>query len=299
MPAVLTALSVVECDPGTELVLTGTSFIAGAVVAFAATVGTLSATATPLSIAATSIRVVVPDVLLGDEGTVQVTVTNPSQAASNALVLDLNAWPPVEAVYPLCSLRQLKESLAIEDADKYSDTRLRRAIRAASAAIAGWCGRDFKPTTHTGVLYDGDGTQVLYLRDTPVTSVSAVTIDGAAVSLAELKVYEDRIAFELDTEFSAEAYSIRLRGEGRVFPAGRQNVAVTSVAGYVKVPADLSEGAVAQAIYLLNTLPKAGVLNEGQVQVGVQTAWSQAELCAAARRLCNVYRKGKAAVQAV
>lgn len=291
MVATLTALNPGTIHPTGELVLTGTDFAAGAIVVYAA--GVFAAVdAAPSVISPTEIRSIVPDLRQGNAGVAEVTVQNPSEAESNALTFMLNPWPPVETVYPLCTLSQYKTSIGVSPTETLDDNKLRELILHASTQVCEVIPDLSFTVSEATELYNGDGTNILRLNRRPVVSVSALTIDSQAVAPSELKVYKEFVAFEE----ASDDYNPRLRSTGRKFPAGRQNISVTYLAGYAKVPADLNRACIAQVSFLINTLTKQGVLNEGNNQVGVQTAYAQQPLCAEAKRAINRRRKGEVAV---
>jgi hypothetical protein len=128
----------------------------------------------------------------------------------------------------------------ITAADVTDPRLLRRAdlaslISAASLMALHRTNRNGFLSETTTELYDGNNAPRVWLRRTPVTAVTAVTVNGFAVD----NTYGDGWTFRPDTG------ELR-RGTGQVdqrfawwFPKGLQNVEVTYTAGYSSVPADV------------------------------------------------------------
>jgi hypothetical protein len=193
---------------------------------------------------------------------------------------------PVDAIYPLVGLNAVRAELGLEPTERDLDFTLRRLIVTASAQMAGLITLDIRPVTITGELYDGDGTAFLELRRQPAVSVSVVTIDGLATDISALRVYPDHIAFDDEGEWNA-----RLRSNCMRFGWGRQNVAVTYIAGFTNVPSDLSVACVHQVIFLKNTLKAQGIISDQNQVVSATTQYSQLPVAPYVQQVCNRYRK--------
>ena len=291
MPATLTALNPsTGVSPRDQIVVTGTGFVLGATVVY--TAGALTLTdAAPSVVSGGEIRSVVPDVLQGEAGTATVTVVQAS-VASNGLALGLIAWPDIAEIYPLASIAKLKTLMGVTRSDTKEDAKYAAAIAGASAAMVMHLRQDFRVHTFTDELYDGTGEPVLYVRRRPLIAITGLKIDGAVVDTGELKVYEDYIAFEDGGDYNA-----RLRSSVRIFPQGRLNIALSGSDGYSKVPAAVGHGCLMQAMFLLNTAQKQGLLSQTFADKGgLQQMWSQQELCAAAKAAVSEYSPVKMAV---
>jgi hypothetical protein len=136
----------------------------------------------------------------------------------------------------LISLADVKVYLG-GDLQSNDDVVLSRLIAAASAFFVAACSRTILQQSFTET-YDGKGNGRLYLRQTPVVSVAALTIDSAAVPQA----------------ISPGQPGWRLNGNvillfGHWFNRSLANVAVTYTAGYATPPADIVE-AVAELVGL-------------------------------------------------
>lgn len=146
----------------------------------------------------------------------------------------------------LCTLDQVKLALGIDNTD--SDVWLQQLIDAASAFASTYCGRTFEEADYDEI-YDGPGGRTLLLRQTPVTAVSSVNIDGISVPISP------------DTRTPGYTFtdiSVVLRGYGYLFCQDLQNVAVSYTAGYVTIPADLSEATVAMVVDKYRKYPRIG-----------------------------------------
>jgi len=289
MPATLTDLNPTTAAAGELLTLVGSGFAAGARVIYAGQVITVS-DVTPTVVSESEIRSIVPDILRDVAGDYQVSVANVAEDPSNALALELYALPPVETVYPLCTLAALKLALGVAPTETADDAKYQELINIASTAISGYCGRQFRLLPYSE-SYDGDGTGLLRLKNTPIVAVTALSIGGEAVPESDFSVYDEYLRCDDDGEYSA-----RLRSSSRVFPLGRKNIAVTYTAGYAAVPAEISHACILQISYLVNTLTRQGIVTEGNTIAGVQTTFSSGLLAPAVRALCNRYRRQKVAV---
>lgn len=123
------------------------------------------------------------------------------------------------SITALCTLRDVKEFLGIKGSD--SDGTITSLInRVSSDCQDRFCRRKFLKATYDE-KYDGDGTQVLYLRNRPIASVSTLVVaeNGSDISAQTEEYY-----------VYPEAGKIRLRH--LVFEEGYQNVHVVYDAGY-------------------------------------------------------------------
>jgi hypothetical protein len=288
MPATITAINPANVNPGDVVTITGTGFVAGAVVVFAGASFSQSDPA-PQVTSATQIITAAPD-FGGDAVQLQVSVQNPGtdEDPSTPFTLGLNAWPPVADTYPLCGLLALKRSLGLAPNETDTDDQLRQLILIASAQLARIATYDLKPVTLVGELYDGDDTPRLNLRHAPVTSVVACMVDGETVDVSELKVYPEYIAFD---DGDVCDWNPRLRAGNRIFGYGSQNVSVTYTAGFAAVPSDLAVACMIQVGFLKTTLGKQGLISDTNSVVNATTQYSQLPVAPAARIAANRYRK--------
>jgi hypothetical protein len=115
------------------------------------------------------------------------------------------------------------------DLQSNDDGVLSRLISAASAFFITACAQPIVQTTYSE-LYDGKGNRRLHLRYTPVTAVTALTVDGLAIP---------PLIAERSLGWVLNANVISLFGYG--FTRGLANIAVTYTAGYAAPPPDVVE----------------------------------------------------------
>ena len=286
MPVVITALNPSAAAAGDLLTISGSALSAVTAVIYAGP--TITVTDVVPVAEADQVRSVVPEILRQASGEFLVSVIAGAEE-SNQLPLDLENLPPVEAVYPLATLADVKSALGVDSAETADDAKYQRLIRDASATIAGYCQRQFRVLDYQE-RYDGDGSPLLRLRHTPIVSVQSLSIDGTVVPSTDYSVYDEFLQCVNEADYSA-----RLRTSGRIFPEGTLNVLVSYSAGYAVVPAEINHACVLQVSYLMNTLTRQGIVNEGNTTAGVQTSFSEGTLAPAVRSICNRYRPRKVA----
>ena len=128
---------------------------------------------------------------------------------------------------------ELRQFLELQDDTQ--DNIVNAIADAVTRQIEGLCGGiTFEPVTYTEELYDGDGTDNLFLNHVPVISVS------------ELKIYNGSTWDTID----AADYALYLKlgkiilTAGDKFLTGPQYVSVTYSAGYTGVPPDVKLAAI-------------------------------------------------------
>lgn len=134
--------------------------------------------------------------------------------------------------------RYMRGEFALETNTTH-DAELARLISAVSADVRRQTDRalDYPAAAYTD-RFDGNGGQEVYLRQTPVATVTSVTVDGAAVPLQ---------AVSTGTGYYRDGNTIRL--VGYYFTVGLGNCSVAYTAGAATVPLDL-EHAVIQLVAL-------------------------------------------------
>jgi uncharacterized phiE125 gp8 family phage protein len=132
------------------------------------------------------------------------------------------------AANDLVSIADVKAYLG-GDLQSNDDAVLSRLISAASAFFVTACARPILQQTYSE-LYDGKGNGRLYLRNTPVVSVTSLSIDSITVPQATAP---GQSGWRLNNNI------VLLFGHW--FNRALANVAVTYVAGYAAPPADVAE----------------------------------------------------------
>ena len=225
----------------------------------------------------------------------------------------------------LATLAALRTALGIGPTDVSQDIRLQQFLDAAEAAVKEYCGRDFESTSYPGAAsrgrgdsgyYDGSGRPELLLRQTPVTAVSAVYLDGGGYYGQAAGAFAASTLLTAGTDYivkydgslggspaSNTGILLRLGGgwdedtSGSVWPRGMGNIKVAYTAGYAagSVPADLQSAVVQLACHLHFTGRTGGnpVQSEslGEYSVVIaQRMMSKAELMSV-RQLLTRYRR--------
>lgn len=133
----------------------------------------------------------------------------------------------------LCALADVKTYLGVTTTN--TDAALTALITNVSAAIENYCNRTFAQATYTDT-YNGNGRPSLYLREGPVTAVSAVTVDGVSVPAAASATASGYV-------FDDSMLYLRAGCPDR-FNRGVQNVTVSYTAGYSAIPQDVNQACV-------------------------------------------------------
>ena len=129
-------------------------------------------------------------------------------------------------------------------------------INIASDFIERYCNRKFITATYTDEEYDGTGGRYLYLKNLPITSITAV------------KLY-DQTADELIYTYTEHTEFIPYLDEGMIYMSGgwvrgHKNFKITYVAGYAiaSVPYDLKSICARVAGYIYSAQGSAGIKSE-------------------------------------
>ena len=139
----------------------------------------------------------------------------------------------------LTTLTRVKEYLDIESDDTTFDSLLQRSITASSRQIEAYCNRALDIQNYSED-YDGNASDILFLRSTPIVSVTSLSIDDEALQPEEFKVYDDY-----------------LRLVSRLFTPGKLNVSVEYSAGFFDAqtgspPADLEDACIQLVAFKFN-----------------------------------------------
>lgn len=123
----------------------------------------------------------------------------------------------------LTTLEAVKSYLKIPFESTTDDQNLEDLINSCSAAIESYCGRKFKVQIITDEEYDGNGRKHILLEQYPVKTIESVKID--------------------DTILDSSSYKVKKKNGMLIhhhkWPEGDINIAVTYVAGFDEIPADL------------------------------------------------------------
>jgi hypothetical protein len=116
----------------------------------------------------------------------------------------------------ITSVRLFLGSLSLN----YTDAEIQAAIDWACATVETYCNRTFTAADYTET-YDGNGQDVLYLRQYPINSVTSITLDDDTLDSDDYTVETTGVYYE----------------DG--WTKSRRNIVVVYNAGYSTIPADL------------------------------------------------------------
>ncbi len=180
------------------------------------------------------------------------------------------------AIGDLTSIANVEQWLGLPAGCK-DEALLTRLITAASAFMATWCGRQFASQTFSEV-YNGTGGAALSLRQSPITAVASLAIDGQAVP-ASPGVPQFGYLFT-DTQLILFGWR---------FARGRANVAVTYTAGYVAIPADLEQACLDLVAFKYREIQHIGHTSKGMA--GETTAYLVKDMPPAVATALAAYRR--------
>ncbi len=174
------------------------------------------------------------------------------------------------ATNALTTVANVKYVWGRPQADTAHDDRIQTLINLISSRIEGWCGRVFILTTYTDELYDGPGGYELFLKQYPITELSALEIDDTSVDLTEFLAGDSDDIFL----YGKEGYVRYEPG----FPPGNQNIKLTYKAGYAAadIPQGLAMACVEWAIILLEGRMKDAKVDQRDVILAVPDAIAMA-----------------------
>lgn len=121
-------------------------------------------------------------------------------------------------------------------------------ITAASQWVATYCNRTFQSKAYTET-YDGTGTQMLMLRQVPVTAVASVEVGRVPWVTA---VGTDIQGYEFD---ASTLYAVN----GIWFPYRKRAVVVSYTAGFATTPADLEQAVTEMVALKLTQRTQIGI----------------------------------------
>lgn len=127
-------------------------------------------------------------------------------------------------------------------------------INTASGFIEKYCNRSIKSAVRTGEEYDGNGFKKLYVKNPPITAVSAIH---------QWDTYNDESLYEYsaDTEYliDEDGQYIYLRG---VWSIGVHNYQITYTGGYTTIPDDLKYACAQFCAWINNNKNSMGIKSE-------------------------------------
>jgi hypothetical protein len=287
MPASITSVTPNAAAPGTQVTILGTGFDSTSIAWFA-TGATQAPDPNTVLVSPTQMTAIVPDQFDGVAVPAMLMVISqlPGAAASNSVPFSILPTPTEGGFTPLCSLADYKAAFGLDDEIPPTlERQIKFWIGVASAQIAGYCRTSFSPVVITNELYDGDGTDMLTLKSSPILSLQAVTVDTVALDVSTLRAYREYIRF-----YQNDMTNPFLGQWAGIFPEGTQNIAVSYTAGYTTVPADLAGVMPLQVGLLMNTFNKQGLSTETNNTVNATSAYDKLPIVPIVQQCANRYR---------
>ena len=173
------------------------------------------------------------------------------------------------------SLSDLKSYLGMQTVVT-ADAELTRLLGMADALIE----QELNRTLSTGARVErrsGYGTDVLSLRDSPITAVSLLQINGADVP----------VSVSGATGYYFERESIYLIG--MTYTAGRKNILVNYTAGYTVIPSDIQHAAIEIAAQAYREREWVGQTSKSLA--GETTAFARGFMPDSAKETLSKYRR--------
>ena len=143
---------------------------------------------------------------------------------------------------------------AWSDFGNLSTTEQAALVSVASAAVEAYCDRTFTAATYTDRI-DGTNQPSVWLKVTPITSVTSVTLDGAAITASD---------YSLDTvtgQLWRGSWGSGEPSQRACWPSGVGNLVVVYVAGYATIP-DLVKRATILTVKRISEADSGGLTME-------------------------------------
>jgi len=136
---------------------------------------------------------------------------------------------------------------ALDVTSEGDDDLIEAFISRASAAILNYCDREFAVAQYTEYI-DGDGTQRIIVRETPITDSEGAVLYAPTVTT--ITIWRDITREYADADKVDTTDIILYPKKGIVelysgtFVEGRQSIKVQYYAGYAAVPQDVQQAAI-------------------------------------------------------
>jgi hypothetical protein len=142
------------------------------------------------------------------------------------------AAPAPVAIVDLTTLANVKSFMTITNTD--DDALLQRLLTQVSGAVANYLNRNLLVQSYTE-RYDGNDAHRLCLRQSPITDVASLLINGSSIP-------ESTDGGIVLPGYAFDGFYIYLNGYQ--FYRGVQNVIVTYTAGFPSIPFDVEEAVI-------------------------------------------------------
>lgn len=171
--------------------------------------------------------------------------------------------------YALTSVADVKELLGIDSGDSSKNNLITRKINQATDMIESYCNlpynHHFKEATYTNETYEGNGSDTLFLKMSPVTAVGSFGYRNTTLNEDSFTSIDTQDYF-IDEDTGTLALLFDTWG-------GWGAYRVTYTAGFSTIPSDLAEAAAMLAANLvgsqqsLSTGQAVQSIREGQRQI--------------------------------
>ena len=175
----------------------------------------------------------------------------------------------------LAELADVKAWLKIDYPD--DDLLLQRLIGAAGGFLESWLNRTIAATDYVE-SYSGNGKPFLILRNIPVLSVGAVTVDGLVIPQKT-----DRSV----TGWISSPTSVSL--VGYTFHRGLLNVGVSYRAGYETIPPEIAQACIELAALRYSERDRIG--EQTKLVGGESVTYSLRDMPASVQTLLGTYKR--------
>lgn len=132
----------------------------------------------------------------------------------------------------------LLDPLDYNELDTGPQTQVAALIEAATTWIEKYCNRTFRQTTYTDEAHDGNGELFIYVKNSPIITLTTVTIQESSFSGSSTST--DFAASKFDTKLATGKIKFKpgsfLSSGASHFTEGFQNVLIDYVGGFAQVP---------------------------------------------------------------
>lgn len=161
----------------------------------------------------------------------------------------------------LTTVADVKESMNIASSVSTYNNLIIRKINQATKMIENYTGRTFQSTVYTNDMYDATSTDVLVLRQRPVTAIASVQIRDSSLNDNSWDTVDSQLYFcdAGSAQANAGVLSLVFRAIGKW-----DRYRITYTAGYATIPEDLSEACAVLAAYYVTNADGAVTVKEKQ-----------------------------------
>lgn len=178
-------------------------------------------------------------------------------------------------VASLTTVTKVKEYLGITTST--DDSLLARLVAASSRWFTNQCGRDIAYTIYVDTV-DGNGEDVMLLKNSPVSAITSVSVDGVVIPVRPSLT---------GSGYVFNTYSVILAGYE--FTEGLQNVQIVYEAGLSPVPEDVEQAVI--ELVALKYRERSHVGNASQTLAGTSVSFLPSMVPQAVKDVVELYRR--------